>query len=69
MIMHIDITAKNSSCVMIVFDDYPATATGFLGTNLPKAMKFFIVFVGATGQLARTNINALLEPKGPPGHC
>ena len=54
---------------MIVFDDYPATATGFLGTNLPKAMKFFIVFVGATGQLARTNINALLEPKGPPGHC
>jgi hypothetical protein len=48
MIVHIDITPKNSGCVMIVFDNYPATATSFLGTNLPEAMgKNFIVFVGA----------------------
>ena len=54
---------------MIAFDDYPTTAAGFLGTDLSEAMKFFIVFVGAARQLVHTNIDVLLEPKGPPGHC
>ena len=70
MIMLADIAPKDYGRVMISFDYNSATAAGFFSTNLPEAMgKFFLVFVGATGQLACANVNVLLEPKPPPGHC
>jgi hypothetical protein len=60
VIVHIDIATKNSGHVMIALNDYPATATSFLGTDLPEAGEFLLVFIGAAGQLARANKNALL---------
>ena len=70
MIMLADIVPKDCGHVMISFDYNSATAAGFFSTDLPEAMgEFFLVFVGATGQLVCTNINVLLEPKPPPRHC
>ena len=67
--MRADIAPKNYRRVMIAFNDYPTMATSFFGANLPEALEFLLVFVWTTGQLARANINALLEPEMPPGHC
>ena len=66
--MLVDIAPKNQGRVMIALDYYPATATSFFSTDLPEAIIFLLVFASTTGQLARTNINALLEPETPPGH-
>ena len=70
MIMLADIAPKDCGCVMIPFDYNLAMAASFFSTDLLEAIgEFFLVFVGATGQLACTNINTLLKPKLPPGHC
>ena len=70
MIVHVNIAPKNYGCVMILFDNYSAMATSFLGTNLSKMLgEYFLVFVWTTGQLAHANVNVLLEPETPPGHC
>jgi hypothetical protein len=54
---------------MKLFDDYLATATSFFGTDLLEAPgKHLLVFVWTAGQLARANVNTLLEPEAPPGH-
>ena len=70
VIMLADIAPKDCGHVMISFDYNLATAASFFSTDLLEAMgEFFLVFVGATGQLVCANVNALLEPKPPPGHC
>ena len=70
MIMLADIAPKDCGRVMISFDYNLAMAASFFSIDLLEAMgEFFLIFVGATGQLACANINTLLEPKLPPGHC
>ena len=70
VIMLTDIAFKNYGHVMILFDYNSTTAAGFFGTNLPEVIReFFLVFVGTTGELVCANVNMLLEPKPPPGHC
>jgi hypothetical protein len=53
VIVHIDIATKNSGRVIIALIDCMATATSFLGTDLPKAGEFLLIFIRAAGQLAR----------------
>ena len=70
MIMLTDIAPKDYGHVMILFDYNLAMAASFFSTDLLEAMgEFFLIFVGATRQLVCANINTLLKPKLPPGHC